>query len=138
MSKICQGCQKQGTGFCPHPNYECKNGCAQWVCTFLKDGECNIRDAPQGFHGCLGRDKCNGWRKILEDESAMAAMALVERYGGLKDSLLSARNMIDLTILAVQNNSWDIIPTGLEAAYEKLQDMVYDYCVVDDEDDEGD
>ena len=63
-------------------------------------------------------------------------MSLKERYNSkmaqhLEETLLSARNMIDLTLLALYHDCHHLIPTALENAYEKLQLLVDDYCVED-------
>ena len=47
----------------------------------------------------------------------------------LEERLLSARNMIDLTLLALRTNNHELIPTALEEAYVKLQFLFEDYCI---------
>ena len=47
----------------------------------------------------------------------------------LEERLYSARNMIDLALLAFDNDSQDLIPTAIEEAYYKLQRLVDDYCI---------
>ncbi len=47
----------------------------------------------------------------------------------LEERLLSARNMIDLTLLAFRSGHHELISTALEEAYQKLQYLVDDYCV---------
>lgn len=53
----------------------------------------------------------------------------MELDNDLEERLLSVRNMIDLTLLALSNDCHELIPTGLEATYEKLQYLVDDYCI---------
>jgi len=48
----------------------------------------------------------------------------------LEERLLSARNMIDLALLAFENDRHELIPTAIEESYHKLQLLVDDYCVV--------
>ncbi len=47
----------------------------------------------------------------------------------LEERLISARNMIDLTILAFEQNQHRLIPTGLEELFYKAQSLLDDYCV---------
>lgn len=47
----------------------------------------------------------------------------------LEERLYSARNMIDLTLLALYSCQ-ELIPTALEEAFYKLQKLVDDYCEV--------
>ena len=47
----------------------------------------------------------------------------------LEERLYSAKNMIDLAILALYSCQ-ELLPTALEEAYYKLQRIVDDYCVV--------
>jgi len=46
----------------------------------------------------------------------------------LEERLYSAKNMIDLAILALYSCQ-ELLPTALEEAYYKLQKLVDDYCV---------
>ena len=48
----------------------------------------------------------------------------------LEERLFSARNMIDLTLLALNNDKHNLISTGIEEAFYKLQKLLDDYCVV--------
>jgi len=50
----------------------------------------------------------------------------------LEERLLSARNMIDLTLLAFEYDRHDLIATGIESTYEKMQFLLDDYCIVND------
>ena len=52
-----------------------------------------------------------------------------ELMNDLEERLLSARNMIDLTLLAFTENKHNLIPTGLEKLYYKAQKLVDDYCI---------
>jgi len=47
----------------------------------------------------------------------------------LEERLYSAKNMIDLAILALYSCQ-ELLPTALEEAYYKLQKLVDDYCVI--------
>ena len=51
----------------------------------------------------------------------------------LEERLLSLRNMIDLTLLALRLGEHELIPTGLEESFYKAQKLVDDYCVKDKE-----
>ena len=55
-----------------------------------------------------------------------------EELDFLSDELKSIRNMISLTLLAVEDGEVDLIPTALETAYEQIQYLVDEYCVVDE------
>ncbi len=46
----------------------------------------------------------------------------------VKEYLISTKNTIDLTILAIDNGKINLIATGVEDAYSKMQDIL-DYCV---------
>ena len=46
----------------------------------------------------------------------------------LEERLYSAKNMIDLAILALYSCQ-ELLPTALEESYYKLQGLVDDYCV---------
>jgi len=46
----------------------------------------------------------------------------------LEERLYSAKNMIDLAILALYSCQ-ELVPTALEEAYYKLQKLLDDYCV---------
>ena len=50
----------------------------------------------------------------------------------LEDQLNSARNMIDLAMLALYDDSRHLISTAIEEAYYKLQSLVEDYCIIDE------
>ncbi len=45
------------------------------------------------------------------------------------DTLSSAKNMIDLALLAIDNDRDDLVPTAIEEAYEKIQMLVDEYCI---------
>lgn len=47
------------------------------------------------------------------------------------DVLLSIRNTIDLAQLAIDKKEYRLLPTALEDAYIKLQELVDDYCIVE-------
>jgi len=47
----------------------------------------------------------------------------------LEERLYSAKNMIDLAILALYSCQ-ELLPTALEEAYYKLQRIVDDYCII--------
>ena len=49
----------------------------------------------------------------------------------LEERLLSLRNMIDLVLLALEYNRHELIPTGLEESFYKMQNLLDDYCVED-------
>ena len=51
-----------------------------------------------------------------------------EMDNDLEERLYSAKNMIDLAILALYSCP-ELLPTALEEAYYKLQRLVDDYCV---------
>jgi len=48
----------------------------------------------------------------------------------LEERLLSARNMIDLTLLALNNDRHELIATGIEELFYKTQGLPDDYCLV--------
>jgi len=48
----------------------------------------------------------------------------------LEERLYSAKNMIDLALLALYSCQ-ELLPTAIEEAYYKLQRLVDDYCVID-------
>ncbi len=54
----------------------------------------------------------------------------VDMDNDLEERLYSARNMIDLALLALYTDSQDLIPTAIEETYYKLQRLVDDYCVI--------
>ena len=54
---------------------------------------------------------------------------LEEMDNELEERLYSAKNMIDLALLALYSCQ-DLLPTALEEAYYKLQTLVDDYCVI--------
>ena len=47
----------------------------------------------------------------------------------LEERLSSARNMIDLTLLDLNENRHDLISTGIEETFFKLQWLIEDYCI---------
>lgn len=47
----------------------------------------------------------------------------------LEERLLSLRNMIDLTLLALEQDRHELIPTGLEESFCKAQKLLDDYCI---------
>ena len=48
----------------------------------------------------------------------------------LEERLLSIRNMIELTLLALQADRLELVPTGIETAFVQMQFLMDDYCVV--------
>ena len=48
----------------------------------------------------------------------------------LEERLVSARNMIDLALLAFGEDKHELVPTAIEDAYYKLQWLVDDFCMV--------
>jgi len=48
----------------------------------------------------------------------------------LEERLLSARNMIDLTLLALNGDRHELITTGIEETFYKIQRLLDDYCIV--------
>jgi hypothetical protein len=46
--------------------------------------------------------------------------------------LESARNLIDMTILALTEGHKELIYTGLEDLYDRFQGILDDYCLGDD------
>jgi len=65
-------------------------------------------------------------RNRTEDE-------LMDMDNDLEERLYSAKNMIDLAILALYSCQ-GLLPTALEEAYYKLQKLVDDYCVIGERD----
>lgn len=53
----------------------------------------------------------------------------VDMDNDLEERLYSAKNMIDLAILALYSCQ-ELLPTALEEAYYKLQRLVDDYCII--------
>ena len=47
----------------------------------------------------------------------------------LEERLLSLRNMIDLTLLALTEDRHELIPTGIEESFHKIQLLLQDYCM---------
>jgi hypothetical protein len=47
--------------------------------------------------------------------------------------LQSAKNLIDLTLLALREGYKYLLPTGIETLYDKVQGMIDDYCVEDND-----
>jgi len=54
-----------------------------------------------------------------------------EMDNDLEERLLSLRNMIDFTLLALEYNKHELIPTGLEESFYKMQGLLDDYCIKD-------
>ncbi len=50
----------------------------------------------------------------------------------LEERLYSAKNMIDLALLALYSCQ-ELLPTALEEAYYKLQRLIDDYCCIGEE-----
>ncbi len=48
----------------------------------------------------------------------------------LEERILSIENMLELGRLALMENKHELISTALESAFEKLQYVIDDYCVV--------
>ena len=59
-------------------------------------------------------------------------MATKVEYEGLPDKIYGIINLLCLAILAYQTGRPQLIPTALETACEKMQDLVEDYCVEED------
>ena len=53
-----------------------------------------------------------------------------EMDNDLEERLLSLRNMIDLVLLALEHNRHELISTGLEESFCKVQRLMDNYCVV--------
>ena len=53
-----------------------------------------------------------------------------DEAGLIIDALLSTRNMIDLALLAINNEEDNLVPTAIEEAYQKIQDLIDNYCIV--------
>jgi len=53
-----------------------------------------------------------------------------ELENDLEERLLSARNVLDLTLLALRGDRHELIPTGIEELFYKVQKLLDDYCVV--------
>jgi len=51
-----------------------------------------------------------------------------EMDNDLEERLYSAKNMIDLALLALYNCQ-ELLPTAIEEAYYKMQKIMDDYCV---------
>jgi len=49
----------------------------------------------------------------------------------LEERLCSARNILDLALLAFEHNRHDLIPTAIEELYYKTYLLIDDYCVKD-------
>ena len=49
----------------------------------------------------------------------------------LSDTLLSAKNMISLALLALENEEDYLVPTAIEEAYQKIQDILDVYCIIE-------
>ncbi len=47
----------------------------------------------------------------------------------LEERLLSLRNSIDLTLLALYNNKHELIPTAIEDGFYKMQTIMDVYCI---------
>ncbi len=47
----------------------------------------------------------------------------------LEERLLSTRNMIDLTLLALRHDKHELMPTGIEETFYKIQKIMDDYCI---------
>ena len=47
----------------------------------------------------------------------------------LEERLLGAKHDIELTLLAFYDDDMELVPTGIENAFYKLQRLVDDYCV---------
>ena len=51
----------------------------------------------------------------------------------LEERLLSARNMIDLALLALYNNRHELLPTAIEGFFCLSQFLIDKYCIVVDD-----
>ena len=47
----------------------------------------------------------------------------------LEERLLSARNHIDLALLAMESGRLDLVPTAIEGGFYLMQRLLDDYCV---------
>ena len=52
-----------------------------------------------------------------------------EMDNDLEERLLSCRNLLDLDLMAFHEDKHELIPTSLEALFEKVQLIIDDYCV---------
>lgn len=50
----------------------------------------------------------------------------------LQERIHSIINLLNLADLALMENRHELIPTALEIAFEKLQWLLDDYCIVDE------
>ncbi len=50
----------------------------------------------------------------------------------LQDELLSIINMLRLGLLAIENEEDELIPTAIETAFLQIQDLVDEYCIVEE------
>lgn len=48
----------------------------------------------------------------------------------MEEKLLSLRNMVDLSLLALNQDKHELLPTALEEMYYKAQSILDQYCVV--------
>ena len=62
-----------------------------------------------------GRDLQVFERRVIMDE--------------LEEELLSARNMLELALLALRNNREELLPTALEELFYKTQTITENHCV---------
>ena len=47
----------------------------------------------------------------------------------LEERLLSARNMLELALLALNEDRHELLPTALEELFFKIQNITEDYCI---------
>ena len=75
-------------------------------------------------HGC-NFSKCNHGNTHLP----FADPEPTECDSDLEERLLSAKHDIELVLLAFYEDQMELVPTGIENAFYKLQHLVDDYCV---------
>ncbi len=54
----------------------------------------------------------------------------VELNNDLEERILSIENLLELGRLALNEDRHELIPTAIETAFEELQYLVDDYCVI--------
>jgi len=68
-------------------------------------------------------------RIVLKGDEGNYVYEPTELDNDLEERLLSARNMIDLTLLAFSNDRHELIATGIEDTFYKMQTLLDEYCV---------
>ena len=64
--------------------------------------------------------------KSAEEAQLEVVEAELDNFLGWR--LQSAKNLIDMTLLALREGHKELIPTGIETLYDKVQSLVDDYC----------